>query len=199
LTHARRGFKEALDALAPAAIKSGTQPAAATGLKFCYDLFRIERDLRDVTPEERLAGQRERSAAIVQEFYDWLHGPQASNVLPKGATGKAIAYCINNWGKLTQFLNDGRLEIDNNRSERTIKNVVIGRKNWLFANTPSGAKASATIYSIIETAKENGLNPYTYLTYLFEQLPNIDAHDIEALDKLLPWSETLPKQCRSPV
>jgi transposase len=199
LTHARRGFKEALDALAPAALKSGTQPAATHGLKFCNDLFKIERDLRDANPEERLAGRKERSAVVIQKFYDWLHGPQASNVLPQGGTGKAIAYCINNWGKLTQFLNDGRLEIDNNRSERTIKNVVIGRKNWLFANTPSGAKASATIYSIIETAKENGLNPYTYLTYLFEQLPNIDAHDIEALDKLLPWSETLPKQCRSPV
>jgi len=72
------------------------------------------------------------------------------------------------------FFCDGRLEIDNNRAERSIKLFVIGRKNWLFANTPRGAKASATIYSIVETAKENGLNPFAYLQYLFEQLPNIE-------------------------
>jgi len=91
---------------------------------------------------------------------------------------------------------DGRLEIDNNRSERSIKPFVIGRKNWLFANTPRGARASAIIYSIIETAKENKLNPFTYLTYLFETLPNIDTNDPNALDDLLPWSPTLPTICR---
>ncbi len=91
---------------------------------------------------------------------------------------------------------DGRLEISNNRSERSIKPFVIGRKNWLFANTPRGARASAIIYSIIETAKENKLNPFYYLRYLFEKLPNIDTKDPEALDKLLPWSSTVPIVCR---
>ncbi|MBS3984144.1 MAG: transposase domain-containing protein, partial [Selenomonadales bacterium] len=70
------------------------------------------------------------------------------------------------------------------------------RKGWLFANTPHGAKASATIYSIVETAKENGLNPFTYLIYLFEQMPNMDVKDRDALDKLLPWSNSLPARCR---
>ncbi len=82
--------------------------------------------------------------------------------------GQAIAYSLNQWEKLTAFLKDGRLEIDNNRSERSNKPFVIGRKNWLFANTPRGAKASASIYSIIETAKENGLHPFKYLMHLFE-------------------------------
>ena len=91
---------------------------------------------------------------------------------------------------------DGRLELDNNRSERSIKPCVIGRKNWLFANTPKGAKASATIYSIVESAKENGLNPFNYLKYLFEKLPNIDIQDQSAIDELLPWSSTLPQECR---
>ena len=92
-------------------------------------------------------------------------------VLPKSALGTAVTYCRNQWSKLLTFLLDGRLEIDNNRSERAIKPFVIGRKNWLFANTVRGAKSSAVIYSLVETAKENGLAPFPYLTYLFEQLP----------------------------
>ena len=104
---------------------------------------------------------------------------------------------MNQWDKLTAFLKDGRLEIDNNRSERAIKPFVIGRKNWLFANTSRGAKASAIIYSMIETAKENGLNPFQYLMHLFEQLPQLaDPKNPEVLDSLLPWSPSLPLTCR---
>ena len=120
---------------------------------------------------------------------------QKSRVLPKSSFGQAINYCLGQWDKLTAFLQDGRLELDNNRSERSIKPFVIGRKNWLFANTPRGAKASAITYSIIETAKENGLNPFQYLIYLFEQLPNLDTRDKDALDQLLPWSASLPPVC----
>ena len=96
------------------------------------------------------------------------------------------------------FLEDGRLEIDNNRSERAIKPFVIGRKNWMFAASMKGAKASAIVYSIVETAKENQLNPLNYLTFVFEQLPLIDLSDKEALDQLLPWSKTLPADCHVP-
>ncbi|WP_168124041.1 transposase, partial [Paenibacillus sp. HB172176] len=104
---------------------------------------------------------------------------------------------INQWEKLNVFLQDGRLEIDNNRSERSIKPTVIGRKNFLFSNTPRGAKASATIYSIVETAKANGLKPQAYLQYLFEQLPQLsDSTDSEALGKLAPLSPSLPIICR---
>jgi transposase len=91
--------------------------------------------------------------------------------------------------KLQGFLLDGRLEVDNNRSERSIKPFVIGRKNFLFSNTPRGARASAVIYSIVETAKENGLNPFNYLTYLFEQLPNLGGKD---LDELMPGQSRYP-------
>ncbi|MFC4769799.1 IS66 family transposase, partial [Effusibacillus consociatus] len=101
------------------------------------------------------------------------------------------------WEKLNVFLQDGRLEIDNNRSERSIKPVVIGRKNFLFSNTPRGAKASAIIYSIVETAKANGLNPYQYLIHLFERMPQLaDPTDSEALSKLELWSSSLPLTCR---
>ncbi|GMA50413.1 hypothetical protein GCM10025857_17700 [Alicyclobacillus contaminans] len=105
-------------------------------------------------------------------------------------------YSLKQWDKLTVFLEDGHLEIDNNRSERSIKPFVIGRKNWLFANTPRGARASAITYSIVETAKENGLNPFAYLQYLFEQLPNVDTNDKTAMAALMPWSETLPGDIR---
>ncbi|MBF8378645.1 transposase domain-containing protein, partial [Alicyclobacillus mali] len=88
------------------------------------------------------------------------------------------------------------LEIDNNRCERSLKPFVIGRKNWLFANTPRGARASAVTYSIVETAKENGLNPTAYLTYLFERMPNMDLMDEAAFEALLPWSEGLPDGIR---
>ncbi|SIT13371.1 IS66 C-terminal element [Alicyclobacillus vulcanalis] len=97
---------------------------------------------------------------------------------------------------MATFLEDGHLEIDNNRSERAIKPFVIGRKNWLFANTPRGARASAIAYSIVETAKENGLNPFAYLEYLLEKLPYMDTDDKAAMTALLPWSETLPAHIR---
>jgi len=88
------------------------------------------------------------------------------------------------------------LEIDNNRAERSIKPFVIGRKNFLFSNTPRGARSSAIIYSIIETAKENNLKPYNYLVYLFEQLPNVNTNDVAVINSLLPWLDTLPEEGR---
>jgi hypothetical protein len=113
--------------------------------------------------------------------------------------GKAVTYCLNQWAQLEGYSLDGRLEIDNNRSERAIKPFVIGRNNWLFSNTPRGAKASALVYSIIETAKENGLNPQAYLQYLFEELPNRDLKDSATWEALLPWSSQLPEHLKSPT
>jgi transposase len=195
--HARRGFMEALTALPPEAQKKKTN-LAVQGLAFCNTLFEIEQDLRDVTAAERHSERNARSRAVLDEFHAWLLRSQEL-ALPKGATGKAIGYCLNQWPKLMGFLADGRLELDNNRSERSIKPFVIGRKNWLFANTAKGAEASARIYSIVESAKENGLNPEAYLTYLFEQLPSIDKKDPAALDRLLPFSPDLPESVRIPA
>ena len=193
-SHARRKFDEALKALPPG--KRNVAVPAKEGLGFCNQLFAIERQFHETTPEERYKARLEYSRPILDAFSAWLkyHSPR---VLPKSAFGQAINYCRNQWAKLEKFLLDGRLELDNNRSERSIKPFVIGRKNWLFANTPKGAKASATIYSIVESAKENGLNPYTYLQYLFERLPNIDLEDPNAIDELLPWSSGLPDECHT--
>lgn len=150
--------------------------------------------IKKLDPKDRYEERLKQSKPILDAFLPWLQ-KQKQHVLPKSALGKAIAYCLNQWDKLVAFLEDGRLEIDNNRSERSIKSVVIGRKNWLFANTPQGARASAIIYSIVETAKANQLNPYYYLRYLFEKLPNMDLSDKNALDQMLPWSTTLPVSC----
>jgi len=120
-------------------------------------------------------------------FSAWLEA-QRSRVLPKSLLGTAITNCTNQWEKLNVFLQDGRLEIDNNRSERSIKHVVIGRKNFLFSNTPRGAKASPIICSIVEMAKANDLKPHLYLQHLFERLPQLpNPADPEALSKLAPW------------
>ena len=113
--------------------------------------------------------------------------------LQKSKLGKAVNYLIEEEPYLRRYIEDGRLEIDNNRAERSIKPFVIGRKNWLFANTPSGAKASATAFSIIKTAKENDLDPYEYLRYVFTKAPNLQEN--ESIDILLP--RNAPDDCRS--
>ena len=193
--HARRKFMESLKAL-PAEQKD--KPVAASiGLQYCNRLFDIEKELEDVTDKERYEKRLELSKPILDEFYNWLKR-QKQLVLPKSAFGQAITYCLNQWEDLNNFLQDGRLEISNNRAERSIKLFVIGRKNWLFSNTPRGARSSAIIYSIIETAKENNLKPYNYLIYLFEQLPNVDTNDPAIMDSLLPWSDKLPNECKMP-
>jgi transposase len=196
MAHARRNFVDALSVLSPMAkTKGGT--AAHKGLDYCDSLFAIERDLQHATPEERHAGREARSQPVLTEFHAWLK-EMAIAVLPKSTTGQAVAYCLNQWTKLTAFMADGRLELSNNRAERAIKPFVIGRKNWLFADTPRGAEASATIYSLVETAKENELNPMAYLTHLFEQLPNINWKDPESLDLLLPWAPQIQEKFRVP-
>jgi transposase len=181
--HARRRFHEAFLVLPAAAQRKGNT-AERIGLEYCNRLYKIEESLKECSPEERKVARLERSKPVLDEFQAWLN-KSVTTVAPKSKIGQAIAYSRSQWKKLNGYLLDGRLEIDNNRSERTIKPFVIGRKNWLFANTPNGAKASAVIYSIVETAKENGLDPYAYLEFLFEKLP---ATTIPALPTLLPWT-----------
>lgn len=193
--HARRKFTEALTALPESARTSSVKEKE--GLAFCNQLFEIERKLKDSSPQERYEERLERSQPVLEAFSAWLR-EQTPRVLPKSALGQAIKYCRNQWERLEAFLKDGHLEIDNNRGERSIKPFVIGRKNWLFSNTAKGAKSSAIIYSIVETAKENGLNPFKYLNYLFEELPNMDTSNKAKLGQLLPWSPTIPEECRVP-
>ena len=188
-SHARREFHDALQALPKD--KRQVIGKAHQGLAFCNRLFEIERKMtrreNPPTPEERRIERQRDSRPVLDEFHSWLCALQPI-VVPKSALGKAVGYCLNQWEKLVRFLEDGRLEIDNNRAERSIKPFVIGRKAWLFNNTPSGAHSSAVLYSLVETAKENGLDPAAWLAHLLREIPNLPAATDEALDALMPWN-----------
>lgn len=194
--HARRYFVDTYKALPQDAVDKKST-LAYKGIEFCDSLFDVERSLKEKTPQERMENRQKLSQPILDQFKNWLDY-ECLHTLPKSAIGKAVNYCLNNWDKLKNFMLDGRLELDNNRGERSIKPFVIGRKGWLFSASVKGATASATLYSIVETAKENGMNPFYYLEYILERLPNIDTTDVSALDALLPWSESLPGKCRMP-
>lgn len=187
-SHARRYFDEAVKASGG----KGKNPKAKEGLDFCNRLFHLERKWRELTPEERHQKRLLESKPVLEAFLAWLEVTNAYCV-PKSHLGKAITYCLNQWQPLTAFLLDGRLYIDNNSSECSIKPYVIARKNFLFCITPKGASASAITFSIIETAKENGLKPFEYLEYLFTHLPSTTSQE---LDQYMPWSKTLPDNCR---
>ena len=185
--HLRRKFDEAVKALP----KAGKTGAAVTGQAYCTKLFMTERELQRLTPEKRYEERLKREKPLLDEFRTWA---DARTVAPKSKLGQAFAYLNNQWTPLTNYLLDGRLEISNNRAERSIKPFVMGRKNFLFANTPRGAQAGAVTYSIIETAKANALDPYRYILFLLEELPNADRSRSDWLNPFLPWNA--PDDCR---
>jgi len=173
--HVRRKFVEAADGRNAAAAR---QMVALIG-----ELYAVERDIRDEDPATRQRIRTERSRPILERIRQWLDKAVA-RVLPKSLLGQAVGYARNQWPTLITFLDDGHLEIDNNRAENAIRPFVVGRKGWLFAGSPAGAETSALLYSLVETAKANGLEPHAYLTYLFEHLPG--AKTPEAVAALLP-------------
>jgi transposase len=190
LAHARRKFDEAVKGLSK---NAQNDSEAMVGKRFCDKLFSLERDFAELPAEERFVKRQELSKPVFDRFYEWLG---TFNPPPKTGLYAAVVYALNQREYLGRYLEDGRLEISNNRAERSIKPFVIGRKNWLFANTPRGAKASAIMFSIIETAKENGLNTYEYLTFVFRNAPNWDIrNDINKLEHLLPWF--VPDSCKA--
>ena len=192
LAHVRRKFDEALKGLAKEQRKDS---AADIGMWYCNALFKLEKKYAPYPPEKRYEARIKYSLPLAQDFLLWAK-KESKNILPKMLTGKALNYLSEQWIYLKNVYRDGRLEFSNNRAERSIKPFVIGRKNWLFANVVKGAKASSVIYSIIETAKENGLKPFEYLVFLLENMPNTTTGKI---DDLLPWSDFVPTSCRVPV
>lgn len=169
-----------------------TNAAALQGQAYCSRLFSIEQELAELPPEERYTQRLERSKPVMDALLAWA---ERTNAAPKSALGKAIYYLKEQWPYLIRVLEDGRLELSNNLAERSIKPFVIGRKNFLFANTPWGAQGSAVIYSMIETAKESGLDPYRYLTWLLTNAPILAARDDSWADKFLPANA--PADCHS--
>jgi len=164
--HARRKFDEALKKLST---DDRSYTNVAEGKRYCDKLFKLEWDFTELPPDERFQKRIWFSKPLIDEFFVWLN---ELGTIPKTPIGVAAGYVLKQRKYLERFLLDGRLEISNNRAERSIKPFVIGRKNFLFANTPRGAKASAVIFSIIETVIECGIDPFSYLTYIFTNAPN---------------------------
>jgi hypothetical protein len=187
--HARREFCDTLKAAPP---DSSDKTESLNGVNLCDKLFALEREYDDegLSPEERYKARLERSKPVSDELFAWAG---SANALPKSLLGKAVHYLLDQKPYLLNIYKDGRLELSNNRAERAIRPFVIGRRNWLFAASPKGAKASSVIYSIVRTAKENGLKPFEYLKYIFEAMPNISP---DMYSSLLPWSEAIPDHCK---
>jgi transposase len=174
--HVRRRFVEATHGRKNTA-------AAHQMVALIHKLYQVERAARDKTPQERKALRQQQAAPILDKIKMWLD-QKAAKVLPKSPLGGAVAYTVKLWPRLTTYLEDGHIEIDNNKVENAIRPFVIGRKGWLFSGSPRGAHASATLYTLVETAKANNLEPWAYLNYLFERLPAATSQ--QALLDLLP-------------
>ena len=188
--HCRRYWEKLYDTIAKDK-RAGSN--AELGLAYCNLLFAFEDEFRDLPPDERYMKRLMYSKPASDEFFNWVG---SLNALPKSLLGEAVNYSLSQRRYLENVYLDGRLELSNNLAERSLKPFVQGRKQWLFACTPNGAEASSIFYSIIETAKENNLNPFQYIKFLLEKLPNSKVSD---LDGLLPWSENLPDYCRVPA
>ena len=177
--HARRYFIKVLD--------QGDNQNAQKMVELIGQLYRIEKQIREekYKPDKITTIRLEQSIPILNDIREFLDQTLHSTT-PSGLMGKALGYLHNQWPHLTRYTKNGNYPIDNNAAENAIRPFVIGRKNWLFANSTKGAKASANLYSIIETAKAYRLNPEKYLTYIYRQLPN--ANTVAKIEKLLPWN-----------
>jgi len=188
MAHARRKFSDAVKAQG----KKKKSGKAQHGLALIQKLYRVEKQAKQLTPLERFNHRQQHAKPILERLRSWLDD-SLPKVLPGSTAGKALNYLHNEWDKLTHYLDDGRLEIDNNLAENAIRPFVVGRKNWLFSTSVEGVNASANLYSLIETTKANGLEPYAYLRYLFTELPRADT--VEAIEALLPGNVN-PEQIR---
>lgn len=180
MAHARRRFVEAQRA----------QPKGKTGradeaLRYFAKLYRIEREIKALTLDERTKRRQTESKAVLVELHDWLE-ENIRIVTPRSKLGVALAYLQKMWPQLQRYTERGDLPIDNNPCENAIRPFVVGRKAWLFSDTPAGAHASAVIYSLVETAKANGKEPQAWLHYALERLPLVKNAD--EMEQLLPWN-----------
>lgn len=191
--HVRRYFTDAL----PKDMKSLEATLPATGIAYCNQLFNWERKFKELTPEDRKKQRLEKEKPVLEAFWSWVENT-TPKVLPKSNIGKALQYAINHKEKLETYLEDGNCVISNNIAENSIKPFTVGRKNWQFCGSPQGANASACVYSLVETAKANGLNPYKYLDFVLSRLPGSDFKtNPKILDSMMPWNDLVQKTCKA--
>lgn len=194
----RRKFVEAL----PPKDKNGAFPPGAQsviGFDYCNRLFAIEASLKDKPSQFRNKIRQHCSQKIIDAFYAWLDtvNPSGGSKLSKavGTLRVPVGYARSERKYLCAFLGDPLVPISNNAAENAIRPFVIGRKNWLFSASQKGARSSATVYSIVETAKANGIKPYDYLLFLFNLMPTVKSFTPEILEMLMPWSEQVKETC----
>ena len=194
-SHARRRFDEAVKALPKAKQKDSRAYLALTMIQAIY---REEKLLKDLPAEERKIRRQLSVRPLVEAYFTWAR-ENILKVPQKSKTWEGLNYSINQEKYLKVFLDDGEVPMDNNAAEQSIRGFCIGKKNWVMIDTIAGAKSSAIIYSIAETAKANNLKPYDYFEYLLTEIPkHLDDTDRRFLEDLLPWSPNLPVNCRKP-
>lgn len=201
--HARRDYADSIkaaDKADPNAVRRSTAYQALSRISLIY---KLEGTLRDLSAQERLQERQRTIKPLVEEYFAWVKRQLEDMVVPpKGKTAEGLRYSVNQEKYLKVFLTDGNVPIDNSASERAIRTFCIGKKNWMFHDSVKGARASAIIYSISETAKLNNLRPYYYFNYLLTELPRLcdekGTIDTAKLEHLLPWSPELPEECRKP-
>lgn len=188
--HVRRKFVEAL----PNKKDIGSiKTEAQIGIEYIDKLFRIEETIKQLSNEQKVIERAKQAKPVLEVFWNWV---ESVYPLPGSGLGKAINYAINQKEYLNNYLLDGRYSISNNIAENKIRPFVVGRKNWLFSDTPKGADASAVIYSLVETAKANGLNVRKYIEYLLTWMPYTAAFDTpKSLDVFMPWNEEVREHC----
>lgn len=201
--HARRDYADAIkiaDKSNPDAVR---RSVAYQALSRISQIYKLEGALKDLSAEERLRERQNTIKPLVEEYFAWVKAQlENTTVPPKGKTAEGLKYSINQEKYLKVFLTDGNVPIDNSASERAIRTFCIGKKNWMFHDSVMGARASAIIYSISETAKLNNLRPYYYFKHLLTELPKLCDEkgniDSAKLEHLLPWAKELPAECRKP-
>ena len=192
-SHARRRFDEAVKALPKAKQKDSRAYLALTMIQAIY---REEKQLKDLPAEERKNRRQLSVKPLVEAYFTWVR-ENLPKVPQKSKTWEGFNYSLNQEKYLKVFLDDGEVPMDNNAAEQSIRGFCIGKKNWVMIDTIAGAKSSAIIYSIAETAKANNLKPYDYFEFLLTEIPkHLDDTDRSFLDDLLPWSPSLPENCR---
>ena len=180
--HAWRKFIDAQKANSNKHKKIGKADVA---INLIGKLYAIEKQIKALSADEKQTARQQQALPILPDIHQRLDKTLHST-LPKGLLGKALSYPEKNWTKLTIYTQDGRLSIDNNPTENAIRPFVIGRKNWLFSACVKGAKSSANLYRLIETAKAIGLEPHAYLRYVFKELHK--AASVDDVEALLPWN-----------
>lgn len=187
--HVRRKFDEAVPQTA------SDKSLAKKGLNYCNRMFYLEQTWEALNKQERCRLRQEKLKPWMKEFFNWCRQIKAT-VLPGSKLGKAISYSLKHQETFENVLLDGHLELSNNKAERAVKSLVMGRRNWLFSQSFAGAKASGIILSLIETAKRNGLDPEKYLKYLLEKLPNEKDLESNTLEAYLPWQKEVKIFCK---